>query len=251
MSEPMHGVDQAAPSLKEFFEACSDLWYEIGRQELDEFLEKIVELRRGLGGYKADVTVLIARPVCIDCAHSWISFFPELREKDCPDVSQVNWQMDLLMLGFDPAEVAAVEEAILEGIEAETRGPFCYGCHRPLPYWEDENCAFYVVSETLYEHIGRQFEADALSIGKSLKKAIVKIYGSSCFGCGKSLKASEVTMDHIVPKSLGGTADIFNLQPLCEACNQAKADQPPTQKGVTLHFPLKPLPGEAYEGAIW
>ena len=251
MSDLTPDRDPATLSVKEFFTACSDLWHDLDRRMLDEFLETIVELRRNHGGYKSDVSVLIAQPMCVDCAYSWRSFYPELREKDWPDISEGTWQINLLKVGLDPSEVAAVEEAVSEGIEAATRGPFCHGCRRPLPYWEDESSACYVVVETLAEHIGHQFETDAVHVGQSLKKAITKVHGSSCFGCSMFFKASEITIDHIVPKSLGGKADVFNLQLLCNACNQEKADQPPTEKAVTLYFPLKPLPGEAYEGEIW
>jgi len=33
-----------------------------------------------------------------------------------------------------------------------------------------------------------------------------------------------MTVDHIIPKSLGGTRDISNLQPMCSKCNNKKAD---------------------------
>lgn len=34
-----------------------------------------------------------------------------------------------------------------------------------------------------------------------------------------------MTIDHIVPKSKGGTNDIGNLQPMCHTCNAKKADK--------------------------
>lgn len=34
-----------------------------------------------------------------------------------------------------------------------------------------------------------------------------------------------MTIDHIVPKSKGGTNDLENLQPMCNACNARKADK--------------------------
>jgi len=34
-----------------------------------------------------------------------------------------------------------------------------------------------------------------------------------------------MTIDHIKPKSLGGTYDIENLDPMCESCNSKKANK--------------------------
>lgn len=43
--------------------------------------------------------------------------------------------------------------------------------------------------------------------------------GRSCKHCGTTEK---LTVDHIVPRSRGGTNDINNLQILCRACNSRK-----------------------------
>lgn len=40
----------------------------------------------------------------------------------------------------------------------------------------------------------------------------------------KGNKANSFTIDHIVPKSLGGTNCISNLAGLCRYCNNAKSD---------------------------
>jgi 5-methylcytosine-specific restriction endonuclease McrA len=47
-------------------------------------------------------------------------------------------------------------------------------------------------------------------------------YGHSCLCCGKEEPTVKVTMDHIVPVSLGGASTIDNIQPLCETCNTLK-----------------------------
>lgn len=40
-----------------------------------------------------------------------------------------------------------------------------------------------------------------------------------------------MTVDHVLPKSKGGTNHIDNLVPMCSPCNQRKADKIPTQGG--------------------
>ncbi len=120
-----------------------------------------------------------------------------------------------------------------------------------MPYWEDEESACYCVEVPLSEYISHQSEEKATSVGKNLRQTILEVYGVTCFGCDKSLKETEVTIDHIVPKSKGGKADMFNLQPLCESCNQEKANQVPFEKNIVLHFPLRPMPGDSYEGLVW
>jgi 5-methylcytosine-specific restriction endonuclease McrA len=49
--------------------------------------------------------------------------------------------------------------------------------------------------------------------------ALVDFYGGRCLRCSTREKLS---VDHIVPLSLGGSNDIDNIQPLCEGCNGEK-----------------------------
>ena len=44
-------------------------------------------------------------------------------------------------------------------------------------------------------------------------------YDNRCLCCGKKKK---LTMDHIIPVSLGGSNGIDNIQPLCRECNSSK-----------------------------
>lgn len=54
------------------------------------------------------------------------------------------------------------------------------------------------------------------------RAAIIKRDGGRCLKCEST---DELTVDHIVPRSQGGTNDFTNLQTLCAACNRAKWTQ--------------------------
>jgi len=51
---------------------------------------------------------------------------------------------------------------------------------------------------------------------------LCEVHGHKCARCGED---KPLTVDHVVPISLGGTSDITNLQPLCQSCNSSKANR--------------------------
>lgn len=52
--------------------------------------------------------------------------------------------------------------------------------------------------------------------------------------CGHALSASQLTMDHVVPRSRGGRDSWTNLVTACRACNSAKRDRTPEEWGRLL-----------------
>lgn len=48
---------------------------------------------------------------------------------------------------------------------------------------------------------------------------VLDVYGTLCLRCGS---VEDITQDHVVPLSAGGTHWPWNLQPLCRSCNSAK-----------------------------
>ena len=50
--------------------------------------------------------------------------------------------------------------------------------------------------------------------------------GGYCLGCEEHFPLRNLTVDHIIPRSRGGTDHISNLQLLCGACNSVKGDRP-------------------------
>lgn len=60
------------------------------------------------------------------------------------------------------------------------------------------------------------------------KENKTKLYGEQgghCNGCNEHFKIQNLTVDHIIPKSKGGTDHLANLQLLCGYCNSVKGDR--------------------------
>ena len=69
---------------------------------------------------------------------------------------------------------------------------------------------------------------------------------STCQYCGARRETSELTYDHVVPRSLGGKTDWANIVTCCIDCNRRKGGRTPEQAGMRLlRAPRRPerLPG--------
>ena len=58
--------------------------------------------------------------------------------------------------------------------------------------------------------------------------------GHRCQYCNQSLPASELTTDHVVPRSRGGTTSWDNVVAACGPCNRKKANRTPAQARMSL-----------------
>ena len=57
------------------------------------------------------------------------------------------------------------------------------------------------------------------------KKALYGEQGGHCNGCNEHFLAQNLTVDHIIPRTKGGTDHLYNLQLLCGYCNSVKGDR--------------------------
>lgn len=55
-----------------------------------------------------------------------------------------------------------------------------------------------------------------------------------CFYCNKYLKFKQITLDHYLPKSYGGTQDVYNLVVCCKKCNKLKGSFVPKDYEDTI-----------------
>lgn len=65
---------------------------------------------------------------------------------------------------------------------------------------------------------------------------------NSCQYCMARFTVHELTLDHVIPKSLGGKTSWTNIVAACCPCNHRKGAQTPEQAGLVLRRkPVRPL----------
>lgn len=57
---------------------------------------------------------------------------------------------------------------------------------------------------------------------KNKRRRILQKYNGRCAYCGCSISLETMTVDHYVPKDMGGNGSYENLMPSCQSCNQLK-----------------------------
>ena len=80
------------------------------------------------------------------------------------------------------------------------------------------------------------YQARALS-----RKNILIRDRHTCQFCGRVLPASELTLDHVIPRSQQGKSTWENLVACCHACNNRKGDRTPESSGMKLMRQPRPF----------
>lgn len=78
-----------------------------------------------------------------------------------------------------------------------------------------------------FRHIPRQ--SRALS-----RKNILMRDRNTCQYCGQVFSPSELTLDHVIPRSRGGTSTWENLVACCQGCNHKKGNATPVESCLHL-----------------
>jgi 5-methylcytosine-specific restriction endonuclease McrA len=74
------------------------------------------------------------------------------------------------------------------------------------------------------------------------KRNVILRDGCQCQYCGKVFPASELTIDHILPRSRGGRSTWENVVTACGKCNAQKGDSTPQEARMPLlSTPTRPI----------
>jgi 5-methylcytosine-specific restriction endonuclease McrA len=126
---------------------------------------------------------------------------------------------------FEPINITAVRRAMVLMIKGvaqaeEINHMQVHSVSRVLPVPS-------VIRLLAYRHIPQQ--PRALS-----RKNILLRDRNTCQFCSRILPASELTLDHVVPRSRGGRSSWENLVACCYQCNNVKGDRTPEEAGFAL-----------------
>jgi 5-methylcytosine-specific restriction endonuclease McrA len=70
------------------------------------------------------------------------------------------------------------------------------------------------------------------------RRNIYEHYGHHCCYCSKRFPPSELNLDHVVPRSRGGTTDWANIVTACIPCNLRKGNRLPAEAHMKLKIPI-------------
>ena len=63
----------------------------------------------------------------------------------------------------------------------------------------------------------------SISTWQNMKRQTIKMFGTRCVYCDEEcIIGDTLTIDHIIPRALGGKTKLSNLAPACKLCNELK-----------------------------
>lgn len=100
-------------------------------------------------------------------------------------------------------------------VREQRRKTYYNGGKERIREWNKENPE--KIKQYIYKSRLKRIE-NAGKVYDIIEKDYRKLFSSPCFICGEK----EISIDHIIPVTLGGTHSIGNLQSLCKPCNSSK-----------------------------
>ncbi|WP_333428219.1 HNH endonuclease [Microcoleus sp. F4-D5] len=71
---------------------------------------------------------------------------------------------------------------------------------------------------------------------RNKRRQLLQLYGNRCHWCNKSMQKSERTIEHLLPKSRGGSNALSNLRLACFSCNNSRGNSLFPPPGKNLHI---------------
>jgi len=140
---------------------------------------------------------------------------------------------DVLVLNYDytPLDVLSVRKAVRLVVLKKAEAVY----YQDGLYWRAENLTVRLPSVLrLRYHIPLKYREVPLT-----KKNILRRDGFTCQYCGSN--EGPMTVDHVIPKRLGGADTWNNLVCACFKCNNRKGDNVPEEAGMKLlRVPKRP-----------
>ena len=152
----------------------------------------------------------------------------------------INARRAFSLLCRDLAEVISVEDGRYSGYDFESWTEL--SAYRDL-FTEDYDWVRTVRLQIAVPKIIRLFGYDRLP-RQAVKLNRRNIYArdhSHCQYCGKRFSTQELSLDHIVPRAMGGQSTWENMVCCCVHCNTRKGGRTPVQAHMTLiRKPVRP-----------
>jgi len=223
-------------------ELPADLNYEIGRFGNDEARKFYIRERRKNCTFMQIMNLWLVAPLCYSCALDE-SFDGII----WPYIESKKWQKGIQ----DYAGLTVLRRTKRELRLDPDFAYICKKCGTQLRPWNGDQMS--ITRLHLEEHFDIPLETPGhRNPSTAVKKLIERLYGNRCFGCNRRKTAKvKLHIDHIVPRSKGGTSAFRNLQPLCECCGNKKANKMPSELEVYSIIFFGPYPSDSYEGLFW
>ncbi len=140
-------------------------------------------------------------------------------------MSELHTPVLVLNATYEPVNVCAARRALILVLKGTASAE-----EHSNRYLHSPSRAFPLPSVIrLLEYRRIPFQGRALS-----RKSILLRDRNTCQFCARMLPASELTLDHVIPRSRGGESTWENLVTCCHPCNNQKGDRLPEEAGMKL-----------------
>ena len=137
----------------------------------------------------------------------------------------MNERVLVLNASFEPINVCTLRRAVVLIIKGAARME--EASDRTLHSPSTEIRAPSVIRLVEYVHV--PFERTSLS-----RKNVLLRDHNTCQYCGRTAASQDLTLDHVLPRSRGGSSGWENLVACCRPCNNRKGDRTPDEARMRL-----------------